>query len=594
MLDHRRAPFIAALLVPLLFGLLSVCLGQDDNWDLRNYHWYNPYALLNGRLDADMAPAQWQSYFNPQIDVPYYLLTTTFPGRLVGFVMGLMHGLNFVLLAAIARQVLGSGLAPARLPLLLAAAGVCGAGFLSELGNTMGDNMTALLVLSSLLLVLRGWTRLEAWAPRSAGILLLSGLVMGLGTGLKLTNATYALALCVALLALPVPWRMRFTNAILYGCAVMAGVVASAGYWWLTMWERFGNPLFPQFNNIFKSPLALQGGVLDSSHVPRNALEALFWPFIFTANFTRVSEIALKQAILPALYLLAIVFACVWLAERFFARQAPAHMSPRARFLLVFGLVAYAAWLKLFGIYRYLVPLELLAPLMVWILVGRIAAPAHAAHIGGWILALATLAVFPFNTWGHGGWAAANLSAQVPPIARPASTIVFIAHGHPPMGWLATFFPRDVRVISVGSGFPESPAYLERIRAAVAGRPGPHYVMLATATNERESGLRRKLALVRALGMTDDAENCGRLDRLLRRVRFQVQVKPAFEAGHRCTLELQAQYAVDLAAQDQAIIRAGKENLARYGLTLDAASCRQYPAAVGTEPHPYHLCVVTP
>jgi hypothetical protein len=592
MLDHRRAPFIAALLVPLLFGLLSVCLGQDDNWDLRNYHWYNPYALLNGRLEADMAPAQWQSYFNPLIDIPYYLLTSTLPGPAVGFVMGLMHGLNFVLLAAIARQVLGNGLAPARLPLLLAAAGVCGAGFLSELGNTMGDNMTALLVLSSLYLVLRGWTQLEAWSPRTAKVLLLSGLVMGLGTGLKLTNATYALALCVALLALPLQCRMRFTNAIVYGCAVAAGILASAGYWWFTLWERFGNPLFPQFNNVFKSPLALQGGVLDTSHVPRNALEALFWPFIFTANFKRVSEIALKQAILPTLYLLAIVFVGVWLAERLSARPAPARIPPRARFLLVFGLVAYLAWLKLFGIYRYLVPLELLAPLMVWILVGRIAAPGHAARIGGWILALATLAAFPFNTWGHGGWAAANFSAQVPPIARPASTIVFIAHGHPPMGWLATFFPPDVRVISVGAGFPESPAYLERIRAAVASRPGPHYVMLAAATNERESGLRRKLAVARALGMTDDAESCGRLDRLLRRVRFQVQVKPAFEAGNRCTLELQPQYVVDLAAQDQAIIRAGQENLARYGLKLDAASCRRYPAAVGTEAHPYHLCVV--
>jgi hypothetical protein len=461
----------------------------------------------------------------------------------------------------------------------------------------MGDNMTALLVLSSLYLVLRGWNHLGAWSPRTASILLLSGLVMGLGTGLKLTNATYALALCVALLVPPLPWRMRFTNAILYGSAVAAGVFASAGYWWLTMWERFGNPLFPQFNDIFRSPLALQAGVLDSSHVPRNAWEALFWPFIFTVDVKRVSEIALKQAILPALYLLAIVFAFVWLAERLSARQAPARLSPRARFLLVFGLVAYAAWLKLFGIYRYLVPLELLAPLMVWVLVERMAAPAHAAHIGAWIVALATLAVFPFATWGHGGWAAANFSARVPPIARPASTIVFIAHNHPPMGWLATFFPRGVRVISVGSGFPESPAYLERIRAAIAGRPGPHYVMLAAATNDRESGLRRKQAIARALGMTDDAESCGRLDRLLRRVRFQVQVKPvkpAFEAGHRCTLELQSQYVVDLAAQDQAIIRAGQENLARYGLKLDAASCRQYPAAVGTEPHPYHLCVVTP
>lgn len=61
------------------------------------------------------------------------------------------------------------------------------------------------------------------------------------------------------------------------------------------------------------------------------------------------------------------------------------------------------------------------------------------------------------------------------------------------MGWLATFFPHQVRVISLGSGFPESPAYLDRIHQAVASRPGRHYVMLFSSKNEKEGGRRRKL-----------------------------------------------------------------------------------------------------
>jgi hypothetical protein len=105
-LRHERAPFFVAVLVPILFGLLSIALGQDDNWDLRNYHWYNPYALLNGRLPVDMAPGNWQSYFNPLIDVPYYVLNQWLPGPAVGFVMGFVHGLNFILLLALVRLVL--------------------------------------------------------------------------------------------------------------------------------------------------------------------------------------------------------------------------------------------------------------------------------------------------------------------------------------------------------------------------------------------------------------------------------------------------------------------------------------------------------
>ncbi len=56
---------------------------------------------------------------------------------------------------------------------------------------------------------------------------------------------------------------------------------------------------------------------------------------------------------------------------------------------------------------------------------------------------------------------------------------------------------------------------------------------------------------------------------------------------------LQAQFRVDLAAQDAALETEVQGQLARYGLLLEPASCVNYPAFVGTEPHPYRLCRVT-
>ena len=588
-LRHERAPFFVAVLVPILFGLLSIALGQDDNWDLRNYHWYNPYALLNGRLPVDMAPGNWQSYFNPLIDVPYYVLNQWLPGPAVGFVMGFVHGLNFILLLALVRLVLPRDKADMRLCILLAVAGMCGAGFLSEVGNTMGDNFSALFVLGALCLVLRGWDRLQAWSGRAAVILLLAGLVMGLGAGLKLTNTSYAIALCVALLAVPASLGLGVVSAFVYGCGAIVGVAITAGPWWWRMWRTFGNPLFPQFNSIFKSPLAAQVAVIDAFHLPQTAVEALFWPFVFTAHFTRVSELVFRQAIVPVLYALALVFVGRWLFEKATGGAPVTRLAARARFMLLFALVGYLAWMKLFSIYRYLIPIEMLAPLLVWILMERMAAP----RLGGWVVALATLVVFPFGTWGHAGWGDKAFSAQLPRFEHPASTLVFTAHGNPPMGWLATFFPRDVRVLSLASGFPESPAYLDRIQAVIAGRPGPHYAMLAASRNEKDSSLRRKLAAFQALGMTATPARCAQLDRLLHKVRFQVQVKVPAADGQACTLELQPQYVTDLAAQDRAIVQAATQSLARYGLKLDTAGCRHYQAAVGTDPYPIQMCPVT-
>jgi len=78
----RWTVFIAA---PLIFGVWSLALGQDANWDLRNYHWYNPYALLHWRFDQDMAPASIQSYLSPLFDIPWYLLAQIATARVVGF-----------------------------------------------------------------------------------------------------------------------------------------------------------------------------------------------------------------------------------------------------------------------------------------------------------------------------------------------------------------------------------------------------------------------------------------------------------------------------------------------------------------------------
>ena len=610
-LTRPGAPRAAMLLVPLLLGLLSLALGQDDNWDLKNYHLYNAYALLNGRLGFDLAPGQWQSYFNPTLDLLYYGLMTALPAPLAGFVMGMLHGLNFLLVLAIARLLLPAPAAAdiadrQRLPLLLAMAGVLGAGFLSELGNAMGDNMSALLILSSLYLVLAHWPR---WAPaafngRALALLLAAGLVMGLGTGLKLTNAVYALALCLALLVLDGGFWQRIRLAFVFGVGVLAGLAASAGHWFWTLWQVFGNPLFPQFNSLFRSPMAAQSGVLDLGHLPHGLGEALLWPFVFTRDFHRVSELVLKQTIWPVVYVLFLAFGArlllQWLRRR--AAAMPAGVpsvatAPRVRFVMLFFALGYLGWLKLFGIYRYLVPLELITPLMVWLLLhGLLRAPA-ARVAGRWVLLLTTIAVFPFVTWGHTGWARVGFTVSDPGIADPGASMIYTAHAHPPMGWMVKFLPHQLPVVSLGDGFPESPAYVAKVRAIAASRPGPHYVMLAANSNHEEVTLAKKNAVVQALGLTDSEQSCARLAGWMKKVRFHADVQmldgAAGQGAQRCRLALQPQYRLDLPAMDRAIVATASDSLGRYGVVVQPDSCRRHAAAIGAESYDYQLCRVT-
>ena len=591
-LARPRAGLVAAILAPLLFGLISVAIGQDDNWDLRNYHLYNVHALLNDRIGFDLAPARFQTYFNPTLDLLYHGLNLWLPPYGAGFVMGALHGLNFVLLLAIVRQLAGPA-AGMRLPVLLAAAGMLGPGFRGELGNTMGDNMTALLILGALYLMLSRWDALLERAARAAPALLCAGLLVGLGTGLKLTNAPYAVAMCLACLFVPQPYRLRLWLAFLFGCGVLAGVAVTGGWWFLKMWQVFGNPFFPQFNNIFHSPWASETGVIDTYFLPKTLLEYLQWPFLFANDYHRVTEVDTKLFMWPATYLLLGLCGAAALLRRLRGTSAPA-FSPRGRFLLVFFGLAYLVWMRMFSIYRYLAPLELLLPVVIWLLWRSIVPAPQAAHrLTGVMVAGLLLCATPTPKWGNAQWGERAFSAEVPAFDQPAQSVVFIAQPDPPLSWLATMFPPQVKFIGVDTGFPESPAWRRRMREAVAERAGPHYVMLAAAKHEKLNTLENKLATAQWLGLTEDAAGCAKLDWLARHVRLQLELSRLPSGG--CTFELPAdQREVDLATPNRLIVDQATQHLQRFGIALDASSCTLHRAAVGRRTYVYQMCRVTP
>ena len=60
-----RTPLVwgaIAVLWLVLFAAISVLNGPDGSWDLRNYHIYDPFAVLHGRLHQDLVPAQLQTF----------------------------------------------------------------------------------------------------------------------------------------------------------------------------------------------------------------------------------------------------------------------------------------------------------------------------------------------------------------------------------------------------------------------------------------------------------------------------------------------------------------------------------------------------
>src|SRR5438270_12031516 len=90
------------------FACVALLLGRDTNWDLRNYHFYNAYALLEGRLWRDLAPANAQAFLHPGLDVPFYLLVRSplnaWP-RVVSVLQSFYAGLLALLALGVANRV---------------------------------------------------------------------------------------------------------------------------------------------------------------------------------------------------------------------------------------------------------------------------------------------------------------------------------------------------------------------------------------------------------------------------------------------------------------------------------------------------------
>ncbi len=593
----RQGRTLATLLVVAACALVSLLRGQDDNWDLRNYHLHNAWSWLHGRMATDLAPAQLQSYFVPLLDLPYYLLVQHAPAPVAGALLGALHGLVFLPLCWITWRLLEGEPGRARLSLLLALAGMCGAAFLSELGNTMGDASTAVLVLGAFALCLpsaAGWR---------TGRVLVAGALLGAAVALKLTNALYAVGLGIAMLATPLPWRARLGMATLLAATALAVAAVMAGPWLLRVWQEFGNPLFPQFNALFQGPLARADSVGDARWLPESLGQALVWPLRMTVEPHRVSEIALWQVVWAALYVAVLLAVPVAAWRRLRGRHAPVGGAGRAPdpARAMFGIwiaATFVVWVAVFSIHRYLAALELLAPLALWLLL-RWLAPGRARLRHFAVLACAAVSLLGWNDWGHAGWA--RQAARVEAPARlDAGTVLMV--GDEPNAWRLPYLPPGPAYVGVAGNVPESDAYAARVRQKVAA--GGTALALLSADAEaweaqnrlRESKNARYNRWASRLWL--DRGDCPVMRWAASRTRSRVLLEPARSPTGRCQLAMAdaagAVPAAGLARQAAADrMRQTRQMLAaRYGLVLDLPGCQVYRSWVGTAAYPYQLCPV--
>jgi hypothetical protein len=447
--------------VPLICagaGITSVALGPDDNWDLLYYHLYAPWAYLHGRYLYDIGPAQSQGFFNPVADFLFYGLVSSVLNqtpRLVAFVVGAVHGINAVLVLAIAAQVLRPAAAWERRTMRAAALvmGVTGAGFVSLLGVTTNDLINSIFVLGSLLCLLRvavpagegGIRRGFAWA----------GLWAGVGIGLKYTAAVYLPG--VGLVALLAAWRRRsIAGPAAFAAAAMAGFFAVAGHHLLTLWQDFGNPVFPFLNDIFRSPWYEPLAIRDTRFLPRDVGQLIAYPFYWAkTNIYLVTEMPFRDWRGAIAYVAIVAVLPILAVPRAFSRSRGWNACADVRglgLIVVFVVVSFVCWEVTSAIYRYAVVLEMLTGVVTIGALLRLIGNSRlrvAAAVAVLALAAATTVYFD---WGRGHYDDRYVDVRVPPL--PPDSVVLVATRQP-VSYFIPFAEPSARFLGIENNYLE-------------------------------------------------------------------------------------------------------------------------------------------
>jgi hypothetical protein len=461
-------------LLPLLSAAYAVLAGRDANWDLLNYHYYNVFAWLNGRGETDLALGQLQSLFNPLLHLPLYLGMEYLDPRVYAALLGATQGLNLILVWSIANVAWPAGSSLRRNgPVLVAFTAGCGAAFLTQLGTSFGDTLLTLPLLGALRLILA----VVQATRRSTWLVLLAGVLGGVACGLKPLVGIYAIALAAALVSLPGKVGARAARLSVLAAGGLLGFAAIAGWWCWHVWSLTGNPLFPYYNDIFHSPLYWNERYVFGFFLPKTWLEAIFYPWLWLVNPSRVSEMRFVNLAIPGLMtILAAIGIARFLGLR--PQGEPTNETP-TRALFVFWLVGYVLWLTQSSVYRFAVPLEMLAPLIVVTLQARWLPSERVSARNVRVLFPIMVVNRPAN---FGRFDYAGKYMELTPVQVPRGTMIAVA-GWAPISYMAPAFPEGtpfVRIQSNMHGFAERPNGLDaEARRRLEAHRGPVQLMLA-------------------------------------------------------------------------------------------------------------------
>ena len=432
--------FIAGLVILAFWYVYG--RGIDQNWDLLNYHYFAGYSLLHWRYATDIAAAGLQSFLSPISNLLAYLSVSAFPFPLNAWIIASVQLAAVPLVVLIARQVgVGLGYKERNWSEIIALL-LCFLAPLwwSELGTSFADATIGPVIL----LGLHFCGNYVSGIDKRRRNIFFAGLCFGLAVGIKLTTASFAVAVVLSMFAVTL-FKGRPSELLRLGWLVIGIAIGFAflAWWNVYLLLNWGSPLFPFYNAIFDSPFFDPYNWRDLRWRFNSLNE--FAGFIYDAAFMtgKTAEIPFADARLLIISILVPVAIVL--------RRSVTGGSALIAFFLTFVAISFSLWSVLFAYQRYLIPVELLFGLVIWILcrpIVRKESLTLALMIG---LFGVSIIQFSVPDWGHRAPTENQVNAfdlEVPAsIAKSPARYLVVGE---PVSYILPFLHQDSRFFGHG------------------------------------------------------------------------------------------------------------------------------------------------
>ena len=352
--------------------------GQDLNFDLQTYHYYLGYSAFVDRFALDYLAASFQGYQSP---LPYVLLywldSLATPPFINASIHAAIHALNLILLFLLAQSLVGTN-ATGRDRVMTVAFWLLGAvapTYWHLVGTSYADLLTSVPVLAGLWLTARA---MPSSAPVSTGglrLIAVGAALVGAAVGLRVHNAIYAAGLlCALALARFASPRDRLRALGVFCPAVFAGWLLCFAPWALRVYREFGNPLFPFYNAVFRSPDFPAANLPLTSFVPDNFYDLIALPFRMATYAYWVYVEARLPDVRPGLLVICLAAGgLLWLFRRETrALRDDGGGAQQRNFVLIFFAASAVLWLATSSNGRYGVALFLLGGPVCGVMLSRL------------------------------------------------------------------------------------------------------------------------------------------------------------------------------------------------------------------------------